>query len=100
MSCCSMGSCKGCKAMQVVSWVLFTIFEIAALIGVISTHMRSGITSGSNEASLALLVAIVGLMIWSKACAKMCPCTKMGSCDMQCDKYPEHNNMPSSSKKK
>lgn len=100
MSCCSMGTCKGCNAMKVVTWALLGLFEIAALIGIWSTHMRSGIFSGSNEASLALLVAIIGLMLWSKACTKMCPCTKMSSCGMQCDKCPGCGTMPCVCKKK
>lgn len=80
MSCCSSGNCKGCQAVNVVSFLLFTVFELLALAGMWSIHTRMGITSGTVEASLALLAAIIGLMIWSKSCGKMCPCSKMTGC--------------------
>jgi len=61
--------------MKILVALILTFGMIAALIGVWKTHFTaSGFVFGTTDASLSLLAAMIGSVLWVKLVTKLCPC--------------------------
>ena len=94
MSCCSGGSCGGCKFIVGIMALLTTITTIATFIGVYQTHITpEGWMFGSLNGSIAVIAFLFSIMCWLKLVKKLCPCGKGA-----CGGCPGCGNMPCSCK--
>lgn len=79
--CTSSARCTVCKILGILATLVLTLTTVAALVGVYRTHvLPGGMSFGTPEGSLALLVLVLSAAIWVKMVWKMCPCPSLKGC--------------------